>query len=54
MVTRKERLSKVLGMTCPPTPLGHYDPLAEARKRMKEREDEKPEQSSEVVNPILI
>ena len=38
MVRRKERLSKVLGMTCPPTRLGHYDPLAEAKKRMKERE----------------
>ena len=39
MVTRKERMPKVLGMTYPSTPLGHYDPLAEAKKRMKERED---------------
>ena len=40
MVPGKERLSKVLGMTYPPTRLGHYDPLAEAKKRMKERESE--------------
>ena len=48
MVTRKERLSKVLGMTYPPTRLGHYDPLAEAKKRMKERESEKLKESVEV------
>tara|TARA_B100000029_G_scaffold19553_1_gene19611 strand:+ start:1237 stop:1569 length:333 start_codon:yes stop_codon:yes gene_type:complete len=54
MVRRKERLSKVLGMTCPPTRLGHYDPLAEAKKRMKEREDEKLKESIEVADRIII
>ena len=54
MVTRKGRLPKALGMTYPSTPLGHYDPLAEAKKRMKERESEKLKESFEVAESILI
>ena len=53
-VPGKERLSKVLGMTYPSTPLGHYDPLSDAKKRIKERGDEKPEKSSEVAESIRI
>ena len=41
-------------MTYPSTPLGHYDPLANAKKRMKDSEDEKPEDVVKVHDPILI
>ncbi len=54
MVTRKGRLPKALGMTYPSTPLGHYDPLAEAKKRMKERGDLKTKKSIKVADSILI
>ena len=54
MITRKESLPKALGMTYPSTPLGHYDPLAEAKKRMKERESEKLKESIEVADRIII
>ena len=54
IITRKERIPKALGMTYPSTQLGHYDPLAEAKKRMKERESEKRKESIEVAEAILI
>ena len=54
MITRKESLPKALGMSYPSTPLGHYDPLAEAKKRMKERESEKLKESIEVADRIII